>query len=85
MTDTINTGGAPESVDGQTAFDREVEFLEWVYETLGEINPSNYGHDDVCELNDKSVEVILAIKVRLEAMNHSPASRAALAQGGGDE
>ena len=60
----------------------EIEFLEWAYETLGEINVSNYGHDDVCELNDKSVEVILAIKTRLAAMNHSPAGRAALAQGG---
>lgn len=69
--DKINTG-APEPADGQSAFDSEVDFLEWAYETLGEINPSNYGHDDVCELNDKSVEVILAIKARLMSFGIFP-------------
>lgn len=29
--------------------------LQFAYNTLGEINPSNYSHDDVCNLNDKSV------------------------------
>jgi len=56
----------------QSAFENEVEFLEWAYQTLGEINPSNYNHDDVCELNDKSVEVILAIGVRLKSFGFSP-------------
>lgn len=56
----------------QTAFENEVEFLEWVYHSLGEINPSNYSHDDVCELNNKSVEVILAIGVRLKSFGFSP-------------
>ena len=36
--------------------------LERAYETLIEINPSNYDHDDVCRMNDASVEVILGIR-----------------------
>ena len=39
-------------------------FLAWAYDTLKEINVSNYDHDDACELNAASVEVILAIKER---------------------
>lgn len=35
--------------------------LSFTYDTLQEINPSNYDHDDVCSLNAASVEVILAI------------------------
>lgn len=44
---------------------KAVEELQFDYDTLGEINPSNYNHDDVCNLNDKSVEVILSIKATL--------------------
>jgi hypothetical protein len=29
--------------------------IVWAYETLYEINPSNYDHDEVCRLNDRSV------------------------------
>lgn len=56
----------------QTALENEVEFLEWAYHSLTEINPSNYDHADVCELNSKSVEVILAIASRLKAFGFSP-------------
>ena len=31
------------------------------HETLIEINPSNYNHDDVCQLNDASVEAIFLL------------------------
>ena len=41
------------------------DLMQWAYDTLGEINPGNYGHDDVCNLNDKSVEVILALEAAL--------------------
>ena len=37
------------------------ELLVWAHDTLKEINTSNYSHDDVCELNAASVEVILGI------------------------
>lgn len=37
------------------------DLMQWSYDTLGEINPSNYDHDDVCSLNNKSIEVILAL------------------------
>ena len=36
--------------------------VEFVYDTLIEINPSNYDHDDVCRMNDASVEVMSALK-----------------------
>ncbi len=35
--------------------------IRWAYETLQEINPSNYDHDDVCNLNAASVEVLLRL------------------------
>ena len=35
--------------------------LRWAHGTLYEINPSNYDHDEVCRLNDASVEVILGL------------------------
>lgn len=45
--------------------DAEIErltaLLTWAHDTLLEINPSNYDHDDVCNLNAASVEVALAI------------------------
>jgi hypothetical protein len=37
------------------------ELRIWAHETLIEINVSNYDHDDVCKLNDASVEVILGL------------------------
>lgn len=39
--------------------------LGWVIETLHEINPSNYEHDDVCALNSAAVEVILGLQKAL--------------------
>lgn len=39
----------------------QCELLRWVHDTLLEINPYNYTHDDVCEINNASVEVILGI------------------------
>lgn len=44
----------------------ERQFLEWAMNTLHEINVSNYDHDEVCRLNERSVEVILAIRSRME-------------------
>lgn len=38
-----------------------VEALRHAYETLIELNISNYDHDDVCRMNDASVEVLLAV------------------------
>lgn len=50
-----------------------LELLRWVHETLWEINPSNYDHDDVCKLNAASVEVILGIAPMLgETHGKSP-------------
>ena len=46
-------------IDAAVQAEREV--LRWAHDTLWEINPSNYSHDDVCLLNDASVEVILGI------------------------
>lgn len=37
------------------------ELLRWAHDTLLEINPSNYTHDDVREANAAAVEVILGI------------------------
>lgn len=49
----------PDPRDGQIA--ALVEALKWAYNTLWEVNLNNYSHDDVCRLNDASVEVILGI------------------------
>lgn len=38
-----------------------VALIRWAHDTLYEINPSNYDHDEVCRLNDASVEVILGL------------------------
>lgn len=40
--------------------------LEYAEDRLHEINVSNYDHDDVCRLNERSVEVILAIRHTLK-------------------
>lgn len=37
------------------------DLIRWAHDTLYEINPSNYDHDEVCKLNDASVEVILGL------------------------
>ncbi len=37
------------------------EALRWAHDTLYEINISNYDHDEICRLNDASVEVILGL------------------------
>lgn len=47
--------------------------IEWAYDTLIEINVSNYDHDDVCRLNDASVEVILGLQ---SAISNSPSKEA---------
>lgn len=64
------------------------ELLRFAHDTLWEINPSNYDYDDVCKLNDASVEVILAIAPELgETHGKSQewwAERRALASTGGD-
>jgi hypothetical protein len=55
----------PQALDTIEAQQRRIEELEaaisWAYETLMEINVSNYTHDDVCNLNNRSVEVILGL------------------------
>lgn len=60
--------------------------LRWAHDTLWEINPNNYDHDEVCKLNDASVEVILGIAPLIgETHGKSPewwAERAALTDGG---
>lgn len=48
---------------------KAVEALDFAYNHLFEINVSNYDHDDVCNLNAKSVEVILSIKATLVALD----------------
>lgn len=55
---------APVAVGGAAAPAAEdlLKLIRWAYETLYEINPSNYDHDEVCRLNDASVEVILGLK-----------------------
>lgn len=46
--------------------DELLELLKWSDEKLGpEINPSNYDHQDVCELNANMVEVCLAIRAAI--------------------
>lgn len=64
------------------------DLLRFSHDTLWEINPSNYDHDDVCKLNDASVEVILTIAPELgETHGKSKewwAERQALASTGGE-
>lgn len=49
-----------------------VEALGWAFNTLTEINPSNYDHDDVCEMNAASVEVMLGLKPILAKHGPTP-------------
>lgn len=60
---------------GDVTADRQL--IAWALNTLGEINVSNYDHDDVCRLNDKTVEVALALQAALAA---SPESEGAIAE-----
>jgi hypothetical protein len=49
------------------------ELIRWAHDTLYEINPSNYDHDEVCKINDASVEVILGLAPTLgETHGKSP-------------
>lgn len=53
---------ALESLSAQTGAEAvERGLIQWAYDTLYEINPSNYDHDDVSRLNDAAVEVILGL------------------------
>ncbi|AEH79688.1 MazG nucleotide pyrophosphohydrolase domain superfamily [Sinorhizobium meliloti SM11] len=57
---------APADTDAaQSAGERLRGLIRWAHDTLYEINPSNYDHDEVCKLNDASVEVILGLAVEL--------------------
>ncbi len=67
------------------ALEREAalrEAIRWAHDTLWELNPSNYGHDEVCKVNDAAVEVILGLAPIIgETHGKSPeywAERAAL-------
>lgn len=69
------THGTPVSRDGVSAAPEPVGdsrdeliarlrgMIRWAHDTLYEIDTSNYGHDEVCKLNDASVEVILGLAV----------------------
>lgn len=46
--------------------------IRWAHETLYEINPSNYDHDEVCKLNSASVEVILGLALMLGEKHGKP-------------
>lgn len=47
--------------EARKALDGMRDLIRWAHDTLYEINPSNYDHDEVCKLNSASVEVILAL------------------------
>ena len=58
--------------------------IRWAHDTLWELNPNNYDHDEVCRVNDAAVEVILGLAPAIgETHGHSAewwAERAARAQ-----
>lgn len=54
-----------ETGDGGEPVARLRGLIRWAHDTLYEINPSNYDHDEVCKLNEASVEVILGLAVEL--------------------
>jgi hypothetical protein len=58
------------------------DLIRWAHDSLYEINPSNYDHDEVCKINDASVEVILGLAPTLGESHGKSAewweSRAAL-------
>jgi len=65
--------------------ERLTDLIQWAHDTLWELNPGNYGHDDVCKVNDASVEVILGLAPIIgETHGHSVEwweARAALTEG----
>lgn len=57
---------AADKADGlQADLAKAVSLIQWAHDTLYEINPSNYDHNEVCKLNDASVEVIIALAAAL--------------------
>lgn len=65
--------------------ERLTGLIQWAHDTLWELNPGNYGHDDVCKVNDAAVEVILGLAPIIgETHGHSVEwweARAALTEG----
>lgn len=63
--------------------------IRWAHETLWELNPDNYDHDEVCKVNDAAVEVILGLAPVIgETHGYSAewwAERAALSNSGRGE
>lgn len=61
---------------------RLLGLIQWAHDTLWELNPSNYNHDEVCKVNDAAVEVILGLAPTLGYSHGYPpewwADRAAL-------
>jgi len=50
------------TIQSLVARNAELEgMIRWAHDTLYEINPSNYDHDEVCRVNNASVEVILGL------------------------
>lgn len=49
----------------EAQLEKAKEALQWAFDTLEEINVSNYDHDQVCSLNEKSVEVALGVRATL--------------------
>ena len=54
--------------NSRTPDDEVVKVLEFVDDTLIEINTSNYNHDQVCDLNHFSVEAGLAVQELLKKL-----------------
>lgn len=50
-----------ENADLTNRLAKMAALIRFAHDTLMEINPSNYDHDDVCKMNAASVEVILAL------------------------
>ena len=55
----------------ETNLAKAVGVLKLTYSTLTEINPSNYDHDEVCELNNASVEAIYSIAAVLAELEET--------------
>lgn len=69
--DAITSWNARPSLEGianPDAVPEAIEALRWACDTLQEINPSNYDHDDVCDLNASSVEVFLGLQAILSKL-----------------
>lgn len=49
--------------------ERLAEAAQHALDTLIELNPSNYNHDDVCQANNATVEVMLSIRAALAKEN----------------